>query len=76
MVEDREYAMLEEPDEVIKCITHNVYPPTHKTWCGKNWNGWAFVDIDHAALNGQNKGRLVACHKCVDKIMDALNDHT
>jgi len=46
-----------------------------KTWCGVN-HGMEpfFVDVDHAALNGEAKGRLVVCGECRNKIIEALNN--
>ena len=47
----------------------------NKSWCGSDEKPY-FVDAGHAALNGLNNGRLVACPKCVAAIHVALcNGH-
>lgn len=33
-----------------------------------------FQSIDHAALNGRNEGRLVACSECTTAIIAALSN--
>jgi len=44
-----------------------------RAWCGRDVAGeWTFVDASHAALNGNNEGRLVACPDCVRRIHAAL----
>ena len=47
-----------------------------KTWCGNDYGFIEpfFIDIDHAALNGEAEGRLVACAECLDKITKALRN--
>lgn len=32
------------------------------------------MNIDHAALNGREEGRLVACPDCVAKVLAALRN--
>ena len=45
------------------------------TWCGKPLLfDFAFVGVDHAAENGRQNGRLVACGKCVDAAIKALRN--
>lgn len=47
-----------------------------KTWCGVD-HGIAepfFVDVDHAALNGEAEGRLMVCEECRRKIIEALSN--
>jgi len=45
------------------------------SWCGKSYELQPFFhDIDHAALNGENGGRLVACPECVDEIIKGLKN--
>lgn len=46
-----------------------------KTWCGSKEKPF-FQDAEHAALNGKNSGRFVACRECVAAISAALaNGH-
>lgn len=58
--------------EYVKCIkrTHDDY--SHLTWCGKRVQDFCFVDLDHAAENGNNQGRLVACKNCTKAAIKAL----
>lgn len=42
-------------------------------WCGSSEKPF-FLDASHAALNGDHKGRLVACPECVKKIHEALTN--
>ena len=47
-----------------------------KTWCGID-HGMEepfFTDIDHAALNGEAKGRLIVCGECRHKIIQAISN--
>lgn len=45
------------------------------TWCGVLLPmDFVFVDSEHAALNGRNEGRLVACRECTENIVSALNN--
>lgn len=48
--------------------------PAREAWCGRQLSGFHFVDIDHAALNGRQEGRLVACSTCVREIVAALEN--
>lgn len=55
--------MSERPDWV-KCIRRTRGDmPRYTTWCGSN-DGF-FESLDHAAENGFNGQRLVACKECV-----------
>lgn len=57
-------------------IVNTVRAGRQKTWCGVD-HGMKepfFVDIDHAALNGEAKGRLVVCGECRNKIIEALSN--
>jgi hypothetical protein len=62
--------------DYIKHIAHDCDFPElkGKTWCGREVEGFAFVDIDHAAYNGRNEGRLVACKSCVAAVLKALQN--
>jgi hypothetical protein len=60
--------------EWVKCIK---FPLSRRepwqTWCDRNAPlEWMFQDIDHAAFNGLDEGRMVACPKCVAAVMAAL----
>lgn len=45
------------------------------SWCGRKlYSEWHFVDPTHAALNGRQKGYLVACKNCVEEIVKALRN--
>lgn len=71
--------------EYIKCVLTGKYDIPEdspggphleqKTWCGRDiFREFVFQDPTHAALNGLEKGRLVACKECVDAINVALNN--
>ncbi|AEG53157.1 hypothetical protein [Sinorhizobium meliloti] len=61
----------ERPDHIV-CIRHTHEEKKTETWCGKRAFGFLFQDTDHAAYNGMNKGRLVACDKCTAAIIECL----
>lgn len=46
------------------------------SWCGKQlWRyDWVFTSVDHAAMNGREDGRLVACKKCTRAIIKGLTN--
>lgn len=46
----------------------------HLTWCGRPASGFVFSNLDHAAENGLNQGRLVACKKCTKAAIKALQN--
>lgn len=48
--------------------------PAREAWCGRALFGFHFQDIDHAALNGRQEGRLVACSGCVSEIVAGLKN--
>ncbi len=54
----------------IKCVSLG---DDGRTWCGRNEKPF-FVDVTHAALNGAQGGRLVACPECVEVIIAALTN--
>lgn len=67
-----------ERPEYVKCIrvdvgeAHTLYG---LSWCGRRIDmEFHFQDIDHAAVNGYNKGRLVACPDCVRNVVTALEN--
>lgn len=63
--------------EWVHCIGFGnaVRTDGKQTWCGRNERPF-FIDIDHATLNGEHGGRLVACRECVAIIYNALvNGH-
>ncbi len=62
---------IERPDH-IKCIKNLE----ELTWCGRPYSsmGWLFQSIDHAALNGDQEGRLVACPECTKAVIKALSN--
>ena len=43
--------------EHVKCVQQTHAERKHLTWCGLSAAmRWMFVDIDHAALNGEAEG--------------------
>lgn len=65
--------MGERPDYVT-CIADTHADNKGKTWCGEVVNGFTFVDVDHAAMNGRSKGRLVVCPECRDAAIAGLRE--
>lgn len=61
--------------EWVKCIADQHSDNAGLSWCGRRIEAFefSFVDIDHAAINGRNGGRLVACPECVSAICEALS---
>lgn len=59
-------------NDYVHCIERNHVDHKHESWCGKHIFGVNFVSLDHAAENGLNKGRLVACRECVEAATKAL----
>lgn len=58
--------------EHITCITRN---DSDKAWCGRGVKSvFAFVNIDHAAENGAQDGRLATCPECLEVIVPALRN--
>jgi hypothetical protein len=61
--------------EWIKCIRDNHEDNKGLSWCRRMVSGeWTFTDIDHAAMNGRNQGRLVACPECVKAVIAGLKE--
>jgi hypothetical protein len=46
------------------------------TWCGKPADrmDFRFMEIDHAAMNGRNGGRLTVCPQCRKAIIAGLKN--
>ena len=69
---------MDKRPDYIKCIAHNMHREDSDkySWCGRKILifEFHFLDIDHAALNGENKGRLVACPECVAAIISGLTN--
>ena len=69
--------MSERPDWV-HCVGFGnaIRPDGKKTWCGKpgGFGEPFFVSVDHAALNGESGGRMVACPECLSAITKALKN--
>lgn len=61
-----------ERHNYIVCIGCSREP--RKSWCGRALpiGEFRFVGIEHAAENGAQKGRLVACPECAAAVMKAL----
>ena len=59
--------------EWIKHVRHTHADYDGHAWCGRRlyWQT-AFVDIDHAAYNAKNGGRLVICADCRREIVRSL----
>lgn len=63
---------MSRPDYVV-CISDNHASNEGKSWCGRNATmEFTFTGIDHAAMNGRNEGRFVACKECTDAVNKAL----
>ena len=62
---------MKQPDWV-HCVEHTEA----ESWCGKTLplTEWRFLGADHAAENGRQGGRLVACRGCVEAISAALRN--
>lgn len=56
-------------EEYIKCV--RLSSQYKATWCGSG-DVSGFIDVDHAALNGKDEGRLVVCPECREAIVKAL----
>lgn len=63
--------------DYIKCIRRNHAAHKGESWCGRQLVAeFAFDGVDHAAENGKQEGRLVACPECVAAVNKALaNGH-
>ncbi len=64
---------VEERPDWITCVNKG----DKISWCGLRLSGlFHFVDIEHAAFNGINQGRLLTCPECIEAINKALNHET
>ena len=59
--------------EYVKCVRYGDVNGVQQTWCGRQTTmEFHFTNTEHAALNGKQNGRHVACPDCVDEIVKAL----
>ena len=58
--------------EVVKHIMHTNADNKGTSWCGRQLFGFNFINIDHAIYNIINEGRLLACKKCINKIIKIM----
>ena len=61
--------------EQIACIADTHADNRGKAWCGKPATGFTFESVDHAAMNGRAKGRLVSCPECAKAVIEALREN-
>lgn len=68
---------MKRPD-YVHCVVVNMVKKDafNDTWCGRKVGSmeWLFQSVDHAAINGKNEGRLVACKECTAKIYKSLQN--
>lgn len=67
---------VEERPDYVHCIQHGHVTRKGSSWCGRELEEWHFVDVDHAALNGEQGGRLQACPECSNAVIAALTKGT
>ena len=68
-------ATREDRPDYVKCVAHEHVDLTGRSWCGREVAlEWHFFDPSHAAENGRQDGRLVACPACVAAITTALRN--
>ena len=60
--------------DFVKHVRRSHVDFQHLVWCGEPVTGWDFMDAEHAAENGRQQGRLVACKFCVKAITSALKN--
>jgi hypothetical protein len=67
---------MKDRPEHVRCIQREHSHHLDKTWCERTLSGmeWVFTDPGHAAENGLQNGRLVACSDCVKAIHAALQN--
>ena len=66
---------MDDQPEWVHCVAHSHLDLKGTSWCGRRLApGWHFADADHAAENGRQGGRLVACRECVSAICAALRN--
>lgn len=67
--------MKKQRADYIKCIRRTHVDLIRSSWCGRQIGfEWCFVDVSHAAENGAQAGRLVACPDCVASVQKALSN--
>lgn len=65
---------MRRPD-YIKCIARTHVGHQGESWCGARITmQFYFVSLDHAAENGLQQGRLVACPQCLEIAINALRN--
>ncbi len=75
-MDDEDEDQVDGRPEWIVCIDDTHADNLGKTWCGKPKPPltFTFVSVDHAAINGRNKGRLVCCPECAKAVIEALRE--
>lgn len=59
--------------EYVTCIADTQVGKEGLSWCGRMVSHeFHYTDIDHAAFDGRQGGRLVACQDCVRAVAAAL----
>jgi hypothetical protein len=61
--------------DYVKCVQHTHADKKNQTWCGRSTDQfeWTFVNLDHAAYNALQGGRLVLCDNCRAAAIAALS---
>ena len=60
-------------EDYRKHIQHTHADLKDRSWCGQEILDWAFVSIDHAAYNSLQKGYLLVCEDCIEKVKRAFD---
>lgn len=60
--------------DYIKHIMRESQSEDNLTWCGEQYFGFAFINIEHAAENGFIQGRLIACPDCIESVVISLKN--
>lgn len=64
---------MSRPD-FIKCIEHTHADKVGQSWCGRDVRlEFRFENIDHAAYNALNGGRLLICPDCAGAALEAVS---
>lgn len=59
--------------DYVTCVAHTHAHKKNESWCGRFVNTeFHFQNIDHAAYNAMNEGRLLVCPECHKKIIETL----
>jgi hypothetical protein len=58
--------------EYVSCVLLGRADQKHRTWCGRQELGFAFVDAGHAALHVHQRGRLLVCQECADALTKVI----